>query len=108
MQDIKKVTTDKVNGFKLYEYMANPDKLKKVSTDKVSSGNYETWKEIDPYTPFEDVTDMDVVSFRYIAYVNKDTKDVSELYIFTNNTDADLYSKDIANIINSISISEEQ
>ena len=102
----KNVTTDNVNGFKLYEYTANPDKLKKVSTDKVQSGDYETWKEYDPYIPYKDVTSMDVVKFRYIAYLNNDKNSLSELYIFTNNTDVDLYSKDMDSIINSIAFVE--
>ena len=103
----KNVTTDKTNGFKVYQYVANPDKLEKISTDKVQSGNYETWKEISPYTPFKDATSMDVVKFRYVGYLNKDTDSISELYIFTNNTDVDLYSSDIEAIVNSISVVEK-
>ncbi|SEL09407.1 hypothetical protein SAMN05216439_1943 [Methanobrevibacter gottschalkii] len=103
----KNVTTDKVNGFKLYEYEANPDKLKNVSSDRKISGSYETWKTYSPYTPYEDVSDMDVTKFRYIAYVNENTDDISELYIFTNNTNVDLYSGEIAKIIDSIAVVEE-
>ena len=103
----KKVKTDTINGFKVYQYSANPDKLKKVSSDKVREGNYETWKEYEPYTPFKDMTKMDVKQFRYTAYVNETSKTISELYIFTNNTDVDLYSSDIESIINSIAVVEK-
>lgn len=96
----KKVKTDEVNGYELYEFSANPDKLKKVSSDKEYHGNEYKWMEYDPYKPFEDVSDMDVKNFRYVAY-EKDDK-INELIIFTNNTDIDLYSTEFANIINSI------
>jgi hypothetical protein len=101
----KNVTTDKVNGFKLYQFVANPDKLQKVSSDRVSSGNYETWKEYEPYIPYKDFTDMKVVKYRYVGYVKGDS--IDELYIFTNNTDVDLYSSDINNIVNSIAVAEK-
>lgn len=101
----KNVTTDKVNGFKLYEFVANPDKLQKISSDKVVSGNYETWKEYEPYIPYKDFTDMDVVKYRYVGYVKGDS--IDELYIFTNNTDVDLYSSEINDIVNSIAVAEK-
>ena len=96
----KKVKTDKVNGYKTYLYSANPKNLKNVSTDRVYSGNQYSWKEYEPYTPYKDVTDMKVKNFRYVAFV-KDDK-IDELYIFTNNTDVDLYSPEFEKIINSI------
>ena len=96
----KKVKTGKVNGYKTYQYSANPKNLKNVSTDRVYSGNQYSWKEYAPYTPFEDLSDMKVQKFRYVAFV-KDDK-IDELYIFTNNTDVDLYSPEFENIINSI------
>ena len=64
------------------------------------SGNQYSWKEYEPYVPFKDVSDMKVKNFRYVAFV-KDDK-INELYIFTNNTDVDLYSSEFDNIINSI------
>jgi len=102
----KNVTTKKIKGYKTYQYSANPKELKEVSSDRQASGNYETWKEYKPYTPFTDITDMDVVSFRCIEYVNKDSKDICDLYIFTNNTDVDLYSPDMQKIVNSIAPNE--
>ena len=99
------VTTTKINGYDVYEFSADPNKLKTVTTDKVISGNYETWKEISPYLPYKDLTDMDVVKYRYVGYI-KDNK-TNELYIFTNNTKTDLYSSDIEKIINSIAVAEE-
>ena len=96
----KKVKTDEINGYNIYEYSANPDKLKKVSSDREYHGNEYSWTDYEPYTPYKDVSDMDVKNFRYVAYV-KDDK-VNELIIFTNNTDIDLYSTEFANIINSI------
>ena len=104
----KNVTVEKLNGYQTYQYGANPDKLKTVSSDKVRSGNYETWKDYTPYTPFKDVSDMDVVAYRYVAFVNKDSGTIDELYIFTNNTNVDLYSKDIDAIINSVAVAQEE
>ena len=95
-----KVKTDNVNGYKTYQYSANPKNLKNISTDKVYYGNQYSWKEYEPYVPFKDVSDMKVKNFRYVAFV-KDDK-INELYIFTNNTDVDLYSSEFDNIINSI------
>lgn len=96
----KKVKTDKVNGYKTYQFSANPDKLKKVSTEREYSGNQYSWKEFEPITPFKDISDMKVKNYRYVAFV-KDDK-IDELYIFTNNTDVDLYSSEFDNMINSI------
>ena len=99
------VTTGEVNGYKTYEFNADPTKLKTVSSDKVASGDYETWNEYDPYIPYKGITDMKVVKFRYIGFVKDGS--IKELCIFTNNTGADLYSSDMANIINSISAAEK-
>jgi hypothetical protein len=51
------------------------------------------------------MTNMDVAKYRYVGYV-KDNK-ISELIIFTNNTNVDLYSDEINGIVNSISIAEK-
>lgn len=96
------VSSSKINGFKVYEYSANPDELKNITTDTEIEGNYEVSHVISTYTPYKDVTDMDVVKFRYVSYVDKNDK-LYELYILTNNTDADLHSGEISKIINSIS-----
>lgn len=101
----KKIKTDEINGFKVYEFSAAPDKLKTVSSDRVSSGDYEYWHDYAPYKPYEGMTNMDVAKYRYVGYV-KDNK-ISELIIFTNNTNVDLYSDEINGIVNSISIAEK-
>ncbi|WP_405267527.1 hypothetical protein [Methanobrevibacter sp.] len=96
------ITTDKINGFKVYEFAANPKELKNVSSDREYSGNQYSWTEYPPYIPYKGMTDMDVDHFRYIGFINPNTKTLSELTIFTNNSDVNLYSKDIDAIINSI------
>ena len=105
MKATKNVTTRKINGYTVYEFSANLRKLKTVTTDKVRSGNYETWNEINLYLPYKDLTDIDVKKYRYVGYV-KNNK-INELYIFTNNSKADLYSDDIENMIKSIKFEEE-
>lgn len=92
------ITSSKVNGYKLYEFAGNPDKLKNVSTDKVTTGSTTTWKTFEPYLPFG--SDADVDHYRMISMVKGDK--VHYLTFFTNDPDTSLYTPEIDGIINSI------
>lgn len=101
------VQISEINGFKVYEFGANPDKLKKVSSDKEYGSTTYTWMEYKPLTPaFEEMTTMDVVYFRDVLFFNKLTGRVSELVIFTDDSNIDLYSAEFQNIVESISVLE--
>ena len=101
------VQISEINGFKVYEFGANPDKLKKVSSDKEYGSTTYTWMEYKPLIPaFEEMTTMDVVYFRDVLFFNKLTGRVSELVIFTDDSNIDLYSAEFQNIVESISVLE--
>lgn len=101
------VQISEINGFKVYEFGANPDKLKKVSSDKEYGSTTYTWTEYKPLIPaFEEMTTMDVVYFRDVLFFNKLTGRVSELVIFTDDSNIDLYSAEFQNIVESISVLE--
>ena len=92
------VTSSKINGYKVYEFAANPNKLKNVSTDEVTSGDTTTWKTFEPYLPFG--SDAGVDHYRMITFV-KDGK-VNYLTFYTDNPDTSLYTPEIDAIIHSI------
>ena len=99
----KNITSSKVNGYKTYEFAGNPDKLKNVSTDQVTSGSTTTWKTFEPYLPFG--SDVDVDHYRMVSFT-KDGK-VHYLTFFTNDPDTSLYTPEIDTIINSIAPVEQ-
>ncbi len=98
----KNITTEEVNGYKLYEYNGNIKELKNVSSIKTNNGNYLEWKEYEPDTSFINYTNMNVVKFRQITYFNEKTDSLNQLFIFTNDTNVDLYSDKLNNIAHSI------
>ena len=98
----KKIKDTTINGYTVYDYSANPDKLKNVSSNKEYSGDTTTWMTYTPYLAYDGVTTMDVDHFRMVSYMKGD--DVYYLTFFTDNPDTDLYSSEIDQIINSFTV----
>ena len=98
----KNITNTTVNGYTVYDYAANPDKLENVSSNKEYSGDTTTWMTYPPYLAYEGVTTMDVDHFRMVSYIKGD--DVYYLTLFTDNPDTSLYSSEIDQIINSFTV----
>lgn len=98
----KNISKTKVNGYTVYDYSANPDKLKNVSSNKEYSGDTTSWMTYTPYLAYDGVTTMDVDHFRMVSYMKDDN--IYYLTFFTDNPDTDLYSSEIDQIINSFTV----
>ena len=92
------VTNKTVNGYTVHDFAAHPDKLKNVSTPRVTEGNEETWWTFSPLSVAPTADNVD--HFRSISYM-KDGKQY-KLYIFTNSSDVNLYTPEVEDIIDSI------
>ena len=98
----KNISKTKINGYTVYDYSANPDKLKNVSSNKEYSGDTTSWMTYTPYLAYDGVTTMDVDHFRMVSYMKDDN--VYYLTFFTDNPDTSLYSSEIDQIINSFTV----
>lgn len=102
----KNITNKTINGFDVFEFAANPDKLKNVSSDREysSDGSY-SWETYAPNYPYEGTTSLNVDHYRLVSFIKGDK--VNYLTIFTDNPNTSLYTPEIENIINSISDIEQ-
>lgn len=98
----KNITIEEINGYKLYQYSANTKELKNVSSTKWDEGDYISWHEYGPDTSIFRTINMNVTKFRQVAYLNKNTGFINQLFIVTNNTNVDLYSNELNDIVHSI------
>lgn len=94
----KNVSKSNVNGFKVYEYAAFPDKLKNVSTNEVETSEGTSWMTFEPYKPFGNTTAIH--HYRMLTY-QKDGN-INYLTFYTNDPNTSLYTSEIDTIINSI------
>lgn len=97
------ITEDNINGFKAYEYAAKTD-----NRVMVKYGSSTEWTE---YTPlnFTDASGQNIPSdhYRVIDYISPNNSTMNELVIFGKNPDTDLYSNEITEMINSISVKQK-
>ena len=92
-----------IGDFKFQEFSANPKELKNISTDKVTTGAETTWMEFPPQIVTVLLDDVNSVQkFREVDYINSKDNTITTLLISTNNSNVDLHSADIDNIVNSI------
>lgn len=92
-----------IGDFKYYEFTVNPKELKNLSTDRQTSSEGETWTEFPPDVVLGGINDVsNVKKIREVDFLNTKTNKITTLVIYTNNTDVDLNSPEINNIINSI------
>ena len=95
--------TGNIGDFKYYEFSANPKELKNVSTEKVTTGATTEWTEYPPEMATGSIGNLTgVAKMRKITFINTKDNSVNELILFSNSTDADLYSAEMEAIINSI------
>ena len=92
-----------IGNFSYYEFTADPKELKNISTDKVTTGAETTWMEFPPQVVTVLLDDVNSVQkFREVDYINSKDNTITTLLISTNNSNVDLHSADIDNIVNSI------
>ena len=92
-----------IGNFSYYEFTANPKELKNLSTDKVTTGDVTEWMEYPPQMVTVLLDDVNSVEkFREVEYTHKDDNKSTTLIISTNNTNVDLHSAYIDDIVNSI------
>lgn len=96
------ISEDTINGFKVYEYEADPHNL-----TTLKYGSSTKWIEYEP-TNLTDGTGskIDTTHFRKVYYISPNNSVANELTIIAKNPGADLHSKEIEDIIHSIKVSE--
>ena len=92
------VTNKTIGDIKVYEFTAHPSQLKNVSSNKEATSEGEEWTVYPPEVsaPF----DKGVDHFRTVQYIKRDN--VYTLSIPTTNPSANLYTKEINTIVDSI------
>ena len=92
-----------IGNFSYFEFCANPKELKNISTDQLVIGDTVGWMEFPPDMVTVLLDDVNSVQkFRYVEYTNNNDNKTTTLLISTNNTNTDLHSAYIDNIVNSI------
>lgn len=92
-----------IGNFSYYEFTANPKELKNITTTPVTSGAETSWMEFPPQIVTGVLDDVNnVQKFRQVEYTNNKDNKVTTLLISTNNTNVDLHSAYINDIVNSI------
>ena len=92
-----------IGEFTYHEFTANPKELKNLTTDRQTTSEGETWMEYPPDMILGMINDTsNVVKIREVDFINTKTNKITTLLVYTNNTDADLNSPEINNIVNSI------
>ena len=92
-----------IGNFSYYEFTANPKELKNISTDKITTGDVTEWMEYPPQIVTVLLDDVNSVEkFREVDYTHNNDNKSTTLLISTNNTNVDLHSAYIDDIVNSI------